>query len=52
MPQCLSTVEKQLHELQKLSGHWTEGKGPITAYLYEFLIFGIKQGWACLFGGL
>ncbi len=22
------------------------------AYLYEFLLFGFKQGWACLFGGL
>jgi len=22
------------------------------AWLYEFLLFGIKQGWACLFGGL
>lgn len=25
--------------------------GP-TAYVYEFLIFGFKQAWACLFGGL
>jgi len=23
-----------------------------TAFLYEFLRFGIKQGWACLFGGI
>lgn len=23
-----------------------------TAWLYEFLRFGIKQGWACLFGGI
>ncbi|MEQ1549205.1 MAG: DUF817 domain-containing protein [Chakrabartia sp.] len=22
------------------------------AYIYEFLLFGFKQGWACLFGGL
>ena len=22
------------------------------AWLYEFLLFGFKQGWACLFGGL
>ena len=21
-------------------------------WLYEFLLFGFKQGWACLFGGL
>jgi hypothetical protein len=25
--------------------------GP-RAWLYEFLLFGFKQGWACLFGGL
>ena len=25
--------------------------GP-AAWLYEFLLFGFKQGWACLFGGL
>ena len=23
-----------------------------TAFLYEFLRFGVKQGWACLFGGI
>ena len=23
-----------------------------TAFLYEFLRFGLKQGWACLFGGI
>ena len=26
--------------------------GPIAAGCYEFLRFGVKQGWACLFGGL
>lgn len=25
---------------------------PWTAALYEFLRFGVKQGWACLFGGI
>ena len=24
---------------------------PATAFLYEFVRFGLKQGWACLFGG-
>ena len=23
-----------------------------NAYAYEFLLFGLKQAWACLFGGL
>lgn len=29
-----------------------ESKGPWVSGFYEFLRFGIKQGWACLFGGL
>jgi len=28
------------------------GKRRTTAFLYEFLRFGVKQGWACLFGGI
>lgn len=27
-------------------------KGPISLAVYEFIAFGIKQAWACLFGGL
>jgi uncharacterized membrane protein YoaT (DUF817 family) len=27
------------------------GKRPATAFFYEFARFGLKQGWACLFGG-
>ena len=26
--------------------------GPVSLGLYEFLVFGVKQAWACLFGGL
>lgn len=26
--------------------------GPATAFLFEFVSFGVKQAWACLFGGL
>ncbi|MBZ6076334.1 DUF817 domain-containing protein [Microvirga puerhi] len=32
-------------------GQAAERRGPIAAGLYEFLRFGIKEGWACLFGG-
>jgi uncharacterized membrane protein YoaT (DUF817 family) len=32
-------------------GHWA-GKRRTTAFIYEFLRFGVKQGWACLFGGI
>jgi Protein of unknown function (DUF817) len=27
------------------------GKRPGTTFVYEFLRFGLKQAWACLFGG-
>jgi uncharacterized membrane protein YoaT (DUF817 family) len=38
-------------ELDRQWGQWALRKGKLTAGLYEFLRFGIKQGWACLFGG-
>lgn len=31
-------------------GRWAS-QGRVTAFAYEFLRFGIKQAWACLFGG-
>ncbi len=33
-------------------GAWALARGPIVAGCYEFLRFGVKQAWACLFGGL
>jgi len=27
-------------------------KGPVTQFIFEFVSFGVKQAWACLFGGL
>ncbi|MBE7247267.1 MAG: DUF817 domain-containing protein [Actinomycetospora chiangmaiensis] len=32
-------------------GERARARGPAAAGLYEFLRFGVKQGWACLFGG-
>jgi uncharacterized membrane protein YoaT (DUF817 family) len=32
-------------------GNWAKARGPAASALYEFLRFGVKQGWACLFGG-
>ena len=32
-------------------GRWAERCGPVAAGLYEFVRFGAKQAWACLFGG-
>lgn len=26
--------------------------GPVTKFIFEFISFGVKQAWACLFGGL
>jgi len=37
-------------EAEARLGGWA-GKRPATAFAYEFLRFGVKQGWACLFGG-
>jgi len=30
---------------------WAERSGPLTLCVYEFIRFGVKQCWACLFGG-
>jgi hypothetical protein len=30
---------------------WAE-RGRLNGWAYEFLLFGLKQAWACLFGGL
>ena len=38
------------HQRVRLRGRYV--KGPLSLAGYEFLAFGIKQGWACLFGGL
>jgi uncharacterized membrane protein YoaT (DUF817 family) len=32
-------------------GGWAKAQGPVVTFVYEFLRFGVKQGWACLFGG-
>jgi uncharacterized membrane protein YoaT (DUF817 family) len=39
-----AAIRDQLERFEPRSG-W-------RAWLYEFLLFGFKQGWACLFGGL
>ena len=33
-------------------GAAAKARGPLVAGLYEFLRFGLKQAWACLYGGL
>jgi len=38
--------------LERRIGAWAYRRGPTAQFIYEFIRFGIKQGWACLFGGL
>ena len=45
-------AERKLHHVREAGAQWATSKGPLASYAYEFLVFGIKQGWACLFGGL
>ncbi len=37
---------------ERALGHRVAAQGPLAAGLYEFLRFGVKQAWACLFGGM
>jgi uncharacterized membrane protein YoaT (DUF817 family) len=39
-------------ERERRLGERALQRGPAAAACYEFLRFGVKQGWACLFGGL
>ena len=40
-----------LHAQHKAIRRWAV-RGPWSGALFEFISFGIKQAWACLFGGL
>jgi uncharacterized membrane protein YoaT (DUF817 family) len=42
----------RLIERERRIGRRAERKGPAAHFAYEFVRFGLKQGWACLFGGL
>jgi len=39
-------------ETEAVIGRWAESGGRLRGWTYEFVRFGIKQAWACLFGGL
>jgi uncharacterized membrane protein YoaT (DUF817 family) len=39
-------------EREAAIGRWAMRGGRLRAWAYEFVRFGIKQAWACLFGGL
>ena len=44
-------LETWLHSRREALRAFTV-RGPVTGALFEFVAFGIKQAWACLFGGL
>ena len=38
-------------EREQQLGLWAQRRGAIWLFAYEFIRFGVKQAWACLFGG-
>ena len=43
-------IKNQVARFDAFARPWTE-RGRWHGYAYEFLLFGLKQAWACLFGG-
>lgn len=43
-------IKAQVARFDMLARPWAE-RGRWHGYAYEFLLFGLKQAWACLFGG-
>lgn len=44
------SAPRQTQDLERRLGDWARGRLPFA--LAEFVMFVLKQGWACLFGGL
>ncbi len=44
-------MEARFIAWERALGDHAGGRGPVVAGFYEFLRFGMKQAWACLFGG-
>lgn len=51
-PYRTGLAERVLHRARTAGSGWADKHGLGARACYEFLVFGIKQGWACLFGGL
>ena len=47
----MTSIPQRLHAA-RAALHARHVKGPVSQAVFEFVAFGIKQGWACLFGGL
>jgi uncharacterized membrane protein YoaT (DUF817 family) len=47
----LTNTKSRFHEIRiRLENHVATSR--LNAFLWEFFLFGFKQGWACLFGGI
>lgn len=47
-----ASLRTRFSYLREVTGNWAASRGRWAASLHEFIVFGIKQAWACLFGGL
>jgi len=45
-------LQQGYNRLVERTGHWAASHGRYASWLHEFIVFGIKQAWSCLFGGL
>ena len=50
-PNLKHWIKKQVTDLDAWARPWAQ-RGRLNGWAYEFLLFGLKQAWACLFGGL
>jgi uncharacterized membrane protein YoaT (DUF817 family) len=44
-------IKGQVAALDRIAGPWA-ARSKVNTFAYEFLLFGLKQAWACIFGGL
>ena len=51
MPPAMTPLQTTLHHY-RTALHDRFVRGPLSQGVFEFVAFGIKQAWACLFGGL
>jgi len=45
-------VERLLHAGRVRGSTWAARHGPLATLVYELVVFGVKQAWACIFGAL
>jgi uncharacterized membrane protein YoaT (DUF817 family) len=45
------TIQQVVADLDRVAQPWAD-RGPWRRRAYEFLLFGLKEAWACMFGGI